>query len=411
MSGLVLEGADEAISAAVNGGRRQVSLLSVPHGTFVCLLGPVRLRQDDAAAHDRRTRGAERGRDPASTAATSPRVPTHQRNFGMVFQSLALVPASDRRREHRLSAAHPRRRRRQSRRSAVRRAARAGPPARLRRPPGRQALRRTAPARRDRPGAGALAATVPARRAAVGARRQAARGDAGRVAPAAAAARHHHHRRHARPARGHDHGRPRRGDGRGPHPPGGARRSRSTASRPTPSSPTSSARPICSPATADSAGRAPCSAGRIPGLSLPAGVAGARSRSGPRTCDLAGAGRGADRGTVTFVRDLGATIETFVESAASTIVAVTTPRERRDVAAGRQVGLDAAAGQLRGAEVMRREAPQSARRLRAAALPGGDADRLLRRAVRHHDRGQLLPARSRAASTRRTSCSTITRAS
>ncbi|MCC2690175.1 MAG: potA 1, partial [Rhizobiaceae bacterium] len=44
-------------------------------------------------------------------------------------------------------------------------------------------------------------------------------------------------------------------------------------------------------------------------------------------------------GTVTFVRDLGATIETYVEAGGSTIVAVTTPRERVDAAIGDKVGV------------------------------------------------------------------------
>ncbi len=38
--------------------------LTIPAGTYCCLLGPVRLRQDHDPAHDRRPRGADRGRDP-----------------------------------------------------------------------------------------------------------------------------------------------------------------------------------------------------------------------------------------------------------------------------------------------------------------------------------------------------------
>ena len=44
-------------------------------------------------------------------------------------------------------------------------------------------------------------------------------------------------------------------------------------------------------------------------------------------------------GTVTFVRDLGGTIETFVEAGGAKLVAVATPRERPDVAAGQPVGV------------------------------------------------------------------------
>jgi putative spermidine/putrescine transport system ATP-binding protein len=39
------------------------------------------------------------------------------------------------------------------------------------------------------------------------------------------------------------------------------------------------------------------------------------------------------------VRDLGGTIETFVEAGGKTIIAVATPRERPNVVAGQQVGI------------------------------------------------------------------------
>ena len=48
---------------------------------------------------------------------------------------------------------------------------------------------------------------------------------------------------------------------------------------------------------------------------------------------------GALAGTVTFVRDLGGTIETFVDVAGRQIVAVSTPRERPDVTVGQKVGI------------------------------------------------------------------------
>ena len=44
-------------------------------------------------------------------------------------------------------------------------------------------------------------------------------------------------------------------------------------------------------------------------------------------------------GTVTFLRDLGGTVETFVEAAGQTLVAVTTPRERSGFKAGDTVGI------------------------------------------------------------------------
>jgi putative spermidine/putrescine transport system ATP-binding protein len=59
----------------------------------------------------------------------------------------------------------------------------------------------------------------------------------------------------------------------------------------------------------------------------------------PEDVHLGQPGSGAIDGTVTFVRDLGATIATYVEASGSTIVAVTTPRERVDVAAGDRIGL------------------------------------------------------------------------
>ncbi len=67
---------------------------------------------------------------------------------------------------------------------------------------------RPAPARRDGPGDRARPCRVPVRRAAVQPRRQAARADADRDQGTAPAARHDDRLRHARPDRGHDHGRP-----------------------------------------------------------------------------------------------------------------------------------------------------------------------------------------------------------
>src|SRR5688572_18518523 len=65
--------------------------LSVPHGTFVCLLGPSGCGKTTLL---RMIAGLE---EPSSgTIALDGEditgVPTHKRNFGMVFQSLALFP-------------------------------------------------------------------------------------------------------------------------------------------------------------------------------------------------------------------------------------------------------------------------------------------------------------------------------
>ena len=112
--------------------------------------------------------------------------------------------------------------------------------------------------------------------------------------------------------------------------------------------------------TADSAGRAddPRPASRRASRCRPA-LSKASVSIRPEDVHLAAPGGGAISGTVTFVRDLGGTIETFVEAGGSTIVAVATPRERPDVVAGQTGRHRAAAGKLRGAEDMRREAPKS----------------------------------------------------
>jgi putative spermidine/putrescine transport system ATP-binding protein len=92
-------------------------------------------------------------------------------------------------------------------------------------------------------------------------------------------------------------------------------------------------------ASADSAGRVSILGTVLPGLALPAGTSKASVSIRPEDVHLGQPGSGAIDGTVTFVRDLGATIETYVDASGSTIVAVTTPRERVDVAAGDKIGL------------------------------------------------------------------------
>jgi putative spermidine/putrescine transport system ATP-binding protein len=77
----------------------------------------------------------------------------------------------------------------------------------------------------------------------------------------------------------------------------------------------------------------------MPGIAIPQGVTKASVSIRPEDVRLGRPGEGTIDGTVTFVRDLGATIETYIEAAGSTIIAVTTPRERVDVAAGDKVGV------------------------------------------------------------------------
>jgi putative spermidine/putrescine transport system ATP-binding protein len=90
------------------------------------------------------------------------------------------------------------------------------------------------------------------------------------------------------------------------------------------------------PATADSQG-ATVPGGRLPGLALPGGPATISVR--PEDIELVDAAGAAMRGGVTFVRDLGATIEVFIDCAGTAVVAVETPRNRRDVRAGEEVGI------------------------------------------------------------------------
>src|SRR5690606_25409301 len=88
MSGLALEGITKRFGAFTAVDR--VSL-AVPHGTFVCLLGPSGCGKTTLL---RMIAGLE---DPTEGAILldgkdmTP-VPTHKRDFGMVFQSLALFP-------------------------------------------------------------------------------------------------------------------------------------------------------------------------------------------------------------------------------------------------------------------------------------------------------------------------------
>jgi putative spermidine/putrescine transport system ATP-binding protein len=91
--------------------------------------------------------------------------------------------------------------------------------------------------------------------------------------------------------------------------------------------------------TADSAGRAVILGQAIAGLKLRDGTTKASVSIRPEDVHLDKPGKNAIDGTVTFVRDLGGTIETFVEAGGKTIVAVATPRERPNVKQGQKVGV------------------------------------------------------------------------
>ena len=92
-------------------------------------------------------------------------------------------------------------------------------------------------------------------------------------------------------------------------------------------------------AEADSTGRVTVLGQPVSGVSLGAGTGKATLSIRPEDVHLTAPGDGALSGTVTFVRDLGGTIETFVDIAGRQIVAVSTPRARPDVTVGQPVGV------------------------------------------------------------------------
>ena len=77
----------------------------------------------------------------------------------------------------------------------------------------------------------------------------------------------------------------------------------------------------------------------LPGLALPEGQDSARLSIRPEDVHLTAPGNGALTGRVTFLRDLGGTVETYVEVAGTTVTVVSPPRERPGVAAGDDVGV------------------------------------------------------------------------
>jgi len=77
----------------------------------------------------------------------------------------------------------------------------------------------------------------------------------------------------------------------------------------------------------------------IPGLSVPSGLAAGIVSVRPEDVHLTAPGNAPVAGTVTFVRDLGGTIETFVEAGGKQIVAVSMPNARPEVSVGQSVGI------------------------------------------------------------------------
>jgi len=86
-------------------------------------------------------------------------------------------------------------------------------------------------------------------------------------------------------------------------------------------------------------GKASISGQALPGVTLPEGQDSARLSIRPEDVHLTAPGNGALTGRVTFLRDLGGTVETFVEVAGTTVTVVSPPRERPGVAAGDEVGV------------------------------------------------------------------------
>jgi putative spermidine/putrescine transport system ATP-binding protein len=77
----------------------------------------------------------------------------------------------------------------------------------------------------------------------------------------------------------------------------------------------------------------------LPGVILPDGQDSARLSIRPEDVQLVASSGNGLTGRVTFLRDLGGTIETFVEVAGTTVTVVSSPRDRPDVKAGDMVGL------------------------------------------------------------------------
>jgi putative spermidine/putrescine transport system ATP-binding protein len=77
----------------------------------------------------------------------------------------------------------------------------------------------------------------------------------------------------------------------------------------------------------------------LPGVSLPADLGAARISIRPEDVRLTAPADGGLTGKVTFLRDLGGTVETFVEMAGTTLVVVSPPRDRPQAAAGDNVGV------------------------------------------------------------------------
>jgi putative spermidine/putrescine transport system ATP-binding protein len=91
--------------------------------------------------------------------------------------------------------------------------------------------------------------------------------------------------------------------------------------------------------TADSSGRAAVLGHVVEGIVLPDGLAKATISVRPEDVHLTAPGGGAISGKVPFIRDLGGTIETFLDLSGTQVIAVSTPRERPAVNIGQEIGV------------------------------------------------------------------------
>jgi putative spermidine/putrescine transport system ATP-binding protein len=92
------------------------------------------------------------------------------------------------------------------------------------------------------------------------------------------------------------------------------------------------------PFSSDSAGRAIVLGELVDGLAL-SGVTSGTISVRPEDIQITAPGAGAITGTVSFVRDLGGSVETFIDASGQQILAVSAHRARPDVSVGQPVGI------------------------------------------------------------------------
>jgi putative spermidine/putrescine transport system ATP-binding protein len=96
------------------------------------------------------------------------------------------------------------------------------------------------------------------------------------------------------------------------------------------------------PARIDGDGKVSVPGGVLPGVTLPSGAAEATISVRPEDIRIVPPDAGTIRGRVSFIRDLGATIEVFVTAGEREIIAALPPSDRLDIHPGSEVGLQIA---------------------------------------------------------------------